>query len=126
MLWIRLTNPRTGMSLETLAIVDTGADVCVFPSGCAVALGHRLKSVKPNRMGGIGGCTLAWPHTSKVEILSIKADGTVGSHVLYTISKTFIDFSTTCPMFLLGTKNFLSNFILTVDYSKQTLSLRKS
>ena len=125
MLWIRLTNPDTGLSFVTLAIVDTGADVCVFPADVAMALGHKLKSVAPNQMGGVGGGALAWPHTSKVEILNIKADGTVGSCVLYTVSNTLIDFSTTCPVFLLGTKNFLSNFILTVDYCRQTLSLRK-
>jgi len=125
MLWVRLTNPDTCLSFEALAIVDTGADICVFPAGVAEALGHKLKSVSPNPMGGVGGDTCAWPHTSKVEILNIKTDGTAGSRVLYSISDTLIDFSATCPMFLLGTKNFLSNFILTVDYPRQTLSLRK-
>lgn len=125
MLWVRLTNPDTGLSFEALATVDTGADVCVFPAGIATVLGHRLQSVAPNQMGGVGGGTCAWPHTSKVEILNIKADGTVGSRVLYTASNILIDFSPTCPVFLLGTKNFLSNFVLTVDYYRQTLSLRK-
>lgn len=125
MLWIRLTNPDTNLSFVTLAIVDTGADVCVFPAGIAVALGHSLQSVPPNPMVGVGSQTVAWPHTSKMEILSIKADGTVGSSVLYTVPNTLIDFSPTCPMFLLGTKNFLSKFILTVDYPRQVFSIRK-
>ncbi len=44
MLWIKVTNPQTEQSVITLAIIDTGADECVFPAMTATKLGHKLES----------------------------------------------------------------------------------
>ena len=123
MLWIRVINPKLNLSVRVLALVDTGADDCLFPAQVATELGHDLESVEPKVIVTANGPTNAYPHTSKLEILEIKADGKPGSQVLYTIPDTLIDFTQGCECFLLGTKTFLNRFVLTIDYPKQVFSI---
>jgi predicted aspartyl protease len=48
MLWVRVTNPATGLAVETLALIDTGADDCVFPAEIVEALGINSLPFQPN------------------------------------------------------------------------------
>ncbi len=125
MLWVRLTNPATGLAVEALALVDTGADDRVFPAEIAETLGHKLTSVPAKKMATAGGITVAYPHTSKIQVLEMLPNGRAGSRILYTIADTPIDFAKDCEMFLLGARKFLSKFVLTVDYPRGVFSLRK-
>ena len=125
MLWIRVTNPATKQAIIALAIVDTGADECVFPVEIAERLGHKLKSVPAKPIQTASGTTYAYSHTSLVEILEMQTNGMFGSNVLYRIPKTPIDFVEGCNAFLLGVSNFLNDFVLTIDYPKQRFSIRK-
>jgi len=125
MLWIRVINPKTKPGFITLAIVDTGADDYVFPAAIAAQLGHDLKSVAPKEIKTASGRAYAYPHTSHVDILQTLPNGMFGNKVLHTIPATPIDFIEGCDSFLLGKKNFLSNFILTIDYPRQCFSIRK-
>lgn len=103
MLWVRVTNPdKKSSAIIALAIVDTGADDCLFPAQAATQLGHVLKSISPKTIKTAGGDTKAYPHTSKVEILETLPDGMWGNKVLYTIPDTPIDFVVGCEAFLLG------------------------
>lgn len=111
-----------------LAIVDTGADECLFPAAVALSLGHNLKSVQAKPISGVNSITHVYPHTSQIEILETGANGLPLDKVLYTVKNTLIDFMPENDQkvpFLLGAKNFLSNFILTVDYPKHRFSIRK-
>lgn len=125
MLWIRVTNPDTKKGIIALAIVDTGADDCAFPAIVAAMLGHKLKSVPPKEIKTASGTTYAYAHTSRVDILEMRPDGLPGKKILYTIPKTPIDFIQGCNDFLLGTRNFLSKFVVTIDYLRQHFSIRK-
>ncbi len=55
----------------------------------------------------------------------MQPDGMPGPNVLYTIPEMPIDFVRGCDAFLLGVGNFLSNFVLTIDYPRQRFSIRK-
>ena len=131
MLWIRVSNPKSTKKLKALAlaIVDTGADDCLFPAETAIALGHNLRSVPSKSITGINSSTKAYPHTSQVEILETGANGLPTKKVLFTIKNALIDFikgsNNRQVPFLLGTKNFLSKFVLTIDYPKNRFSIRR-
>lgn len=123
-LWIRIINPDKNLAFEALAIVDTGADACAFPAQIAVQLGHNLESVKPKIVNTAKGPTEAYPHTSRVQILEVQSNGLPGPRVLYTIPDTKIDYTKGLPEFLLGRQQFLSRFVLKIDYPRQVFSIR--
>lgn len=125
MLWIRVTNPATKLAVIALAIVDTGADDCVFPAKSAIELGHNLKAVARKPIKTASGTAYAYPHTSRVDILEMRANGMPGNKVLYTIADMPIDFVEGCDAFLLGVGSFLSKFVLTINYPRQVFSIRK-
>jgi len=125
-LWIRVYNSHKEDTpfFEAAALIDTGADDCVFPAKVANSIGHILKRAIPKPMKTAGGSTVAYPHRCKIEVMDILANGRAGNKVLYTIEDTPIDFSELCEPFLLGVKSFLGKFILNIDYPKQVFSLR--
>ena len=125
MLWIRVINPATKLAIIALAIVDTGADDCVFPAKSAIELGHNLKAVARKPIKTASGTAYAYPHTSRVDILEMRANGMPGNKVLYTIADMPIDFVQGCDAFLLGVGSFLSKFVLTINYPRQVFSIRK-
>ena len=126
MLWIRIFNPDHPeiKPVQFTALVDTGADDCVFPASAAQALGHNLTTVEPKVIHGVNAPALAYPHTSTIEILGIDSIGMPTTKVLYTIKGTPIDYLVGCQNFILGTRNFLTNFILKIDYPNQIFSIR--
>jgi len=125
MLWVRVFNPSApNASVNALAIVDTGADDCVFPAKFAAALNHNLKSVKAKPMGTVNGQTFAYPHICTIQVLNMLDNGRAGDKILYTLNDVLIDFAERCEPFLLGAKQFLSKFVLTIDYPNQVFSIR--
>jgi len=124
MLWIKVTNPTTHLGFFALAIVDTGADNCLFPAPIATYLGHNLESVPPKIMKTASGSTFAYPHTSRVDILEMLPNGMYGTNILYSVPNTPIDFAKGCQFFLLGRRNFLNKFVLTIHYPRQIFSIR--
>lgn len=123
-LWIRITNPDTNSALEWPAIIDTGADACACPVQVASQLGYDLMSVKSEKVNTAKGKTNVYPHKSKLEILEVLATATPGPKVLYTTSDVTMNFTEGLPDILLGRKQFLNKFILTIDYIRRTSSLR--
>jgi len=126
MLWIRVTNPHTNTKVVMQALLDTGADSCAFPADTAEQLGHNLRSAPATVVFTASGQTEAFAHTSRVDILEMRPDGLAGNKVLYTIDDTPIDFIQGCDDFLLGVRDFLEEFVLTIDYPRQRFSIRKA
>ena len=124
MLWIRVRNPATSRAIIVLAIIDTGADDCVFPADAATVLGHDLRRGTHKIVRTASGTTHTYGHTSVVEILQMLPDGRRGNEVLCTIPDMLIDFAVGCESFLLGCRQFLRNFILEINYPRQVFSLR--
>jgi len=127
MVWIRLFNPATKRAVIALALVDTGADDCVFPAKVAIQLGYKPKAVISQRIKTASGTVRVGIHKyrPRVDILEMRPDGMPGQKVLHTIRNTPINFITRCEDFLLGTRNFLSAFVVTINYPGQVFSIRK-
>ena len=111
--WLTVTiiNSHSGKEINVLGLIDTGADECALPAAYATILGHNLQSGKPKEINTGNGITRAYSHSSQIK---------VGD---FTIDQTMIDFMPNLSVPLLGMKNFLSKFILTVDYPNLRFSL---
>lgn len=99
MLPVRISNPATGLFLDAWGVVDTGADDCAVPA------------------------LWAYAHTTRIDIFRAPP-GSKAAGPVYTIADAPIDFLPNLGCVLLGTKSFLSRFILTIDYPRQYLTLR--
>jgi len=109
-----LKDPATNQEMRTFGIIDTGADDCAFPASFALITGHNLGAGIVKEVNTGNGITIAYSHT-----ISLEVDG-------YKIENILIDFMPNLFIPLLGVQNFLKNFVLTVDYPKQTFSLIKN
>lgn len=119
LLKINIINPKTKSKRPTFALIDTGADECAIPAWHAESLGHILRAVSPALNDTAGGLTDSFPHSTEFEILD------QSGNIVYSISKSLVDFNPKLHMPILGMKNFLSDFILTIDYPKKVFSLKK-
>ena len=110
---ITIKNPKTGQQMRTFGLIDTGADECAFPATYASLTGHDLLSGSQKEIITGNGKTVAYTHTVSLEVND------------YSVEKVLVDFMPNLHIGLLGVKNFLKNFILTVDYTRQNFSLEK-
>jgi len=55
-------------NINVLALVDTGADECLFPGEFAIILGHNLTKGNPRTFAGIGGAITGYLHQTDVKI----------------------------------------------------------
>ena len=79
------------------ALVDSGADVNLFPAEHAEAVGINVKSGLLVKTGGIGGVIKAYRHN-------------VNIHIGKKIFKTVADFTYEFPVALLGRQGFFNLF----------------
>ena len=117
----RITNVKTAASAVVWGLVDTGADATLFPSDLAVALGHSLKGdgVKSSMTSGIEQRPVStYKHTFRLELLNSTRKRTV-----WAASSVQVDCAESNPPVLLGVRDFLCNFKLTVNYLSENLSL---
>ena len=117
---VRIINPHTGAGYNTYGLVDTGADECAVPAALAPLLGHNLQKGQTKHINTGNGVTVAYSHMTKVEILH-----PVTHDHLHTVLETPIDFMPNLNVVLLGVKNFLSDFILHMDYPEKTFNIRR-
>ena len=80
---INIINPYTGLSYATFGIIDTGADECAVPAAIASILGHNLQAGDTKTIGTGNGETIAYIHTTKLEVYS-----PVSFRLAYTIEDT--------------------------------------
>ncbi len=99
-------------SIVVHALVDSGADHCIFPADVAEYLGHRLKSGEKRKFQGIGGDIHGYLHQNYLKLLgkSIRCN-------IY-FSEEYNDFG------LLGQREFFSNFKVTFDYKNKKLIVK--
>ena len=118
LLKITIVNPATGLSVSTFGLIDTGADECAIPAGFARALGHNLQAGITKTIQTGNGATSAYAHTSTIQI-----HDPLTNVVAHTIQQTPVDFMPNLHVVLLGVRNFLGTFVLTVDYPQQEFSI---
>ena len=111
---ITIVNPESKKSLNTYGIIDTGADECAFPAEIAELLDINLRQGKSKTVITGNGETKAYSCPVSLDIKGFK------------IHNIFIDFLPNLHLPLLGTKSFLSKFILIINYPRKTFSLKLS
>lgn len=108
---ITIINPENDKKINVFALIDTGADECALPASFARVLDHNLQEGKQKQINTGNGLTTAYRHT-----VQIRAEDYFSENVL-------IDFMPNLYVPLLGVKNFLSEFILNIDYPNKIFSL---
>lgn len=120
MLPICIHNPDTGAVFRTWGLIDTGADDCAIPANVAPIVGHNLNAGLLSSIGTAGGYATVYAHKTRIDILSIN------DHVaiVHSIPDAPVDFCPGLHTVLLGVDNFLSNFVLTIDYPNKCFSIK--
>lgn len=124
MLFIKITNPITGFTLDSVGVIDTGADTSAVPAMFAPILGYDFKSGIPKPMGTGNGLTIAYSHQCRLDIYDTNSVLNRNVNIIYTTSEVQIDFMEKLPIILLGVNDFLGQFFLGIDYPAQLFSLR--
>lgn len=124
---IKIINPATGQFILQWGQIDTGADECALPAWIAQQLGHNLTDGKAKQIGTGNGTTMAYAHTTVIEIFKLDGVGAIdNTTVVHTIPNTPIDYMPNLHCVLLGVKSFLGQFKLTVDYPHTCFSIQRS
>jgi predicted aspartyl protease len=110
-LFIDIGNPRGKKKIRFLGLIDTGAHECTLPAHYASLLGFKLKAGEKKKIITGNGTAVAYSHKAVIE---------VGG---YRIRDVLIDFAPHLNVVLLGTKGFLTRFVLTLDYPHKRFSL---
>lgn len=119
---IRITNLINGKSKRIYALVDTGADECLFAGDVAIQLGHDLKreGVKDSVNIGIEQKEIiVYKHTFKIELLAPDE-----RTVIWSSDNMEIDCSESNPPMLLGTRDFLRFFTWNFNYPDEQLTIK--
>ena len=116
---VRVSNPASsGLPIDELALIDTGADCCFLPRDLAEALDHDFpKGLTPELIGTGAGSNQAFAHTSTIEICDLQGN------TLWTIQKAPVYVMDGLDQVSLGVEDFLANFKLTIDYLNQGFTL---
>ena len=121
-LYVAVSNPFTGDSVNLWGLIDTGADASLFPEELATMLGHNLKGngVKSSFSTGIEQKRITtYKHTFKIDLISPSQKKAV-----WSTGNLEVDCADTNPPVLFGVQGFLKNFNLDVDYPNEIFSLK--
>jgi hypothetical protein len=121
---VKIVNPQTGSTFDSIGIIDTGADACAIPAGYGRILGYDIESGIPKLISTGKGVTTAYSHLCRLEIYKTDLFLKGSAEVIYTTSEVNIDFMENLPVILLGVSNFLGQFFVGIDYRAQLFSLR--
>jgi predicted aspartyl protease len=73
MLIAKLSHPHSGLSVDIIGVIDTGADCSAMPAKLAILLGHDLKRGDPKMIGTGNGIAWAYSHSANVLPFNVKA-----------------------------------------------------
>lgn len=124
---LKVVNPDNHFEYLTWGLIDTGATASIIPDYIAIELGHRLTEGKLCPAFTGSGDAVVYEHTGHIEVLEVKADGSVNEDtVIITIPHKgkHIGVLEGCPFVLLGVNDFLTKYVLWIDYTKQIFSVR--
>lgn len=106
-LFVTLINPDNNKNIKISALIDTGADECCFPIEIGYLLGHNFKLGRLKKISTANGDIEAFSHTNRIFIDD------------FMTKDLLIDFSDKLKIPILGVRNFLSDFILTINYPEK-------
>ena len=140
LLAVTIRNPANGLDDQTWAIIDTGADRCIFPEYIAKRLCHTLKhkDVQCDTANTVGGDVLVYKHTFDLSVSSLKKTKTgvsIGSEIVIHKPRMLVDvvparfedakgekIHTNFHSVLLGVDDFLADYLITIDYPQHEFS----
>ena len=102
-LTIRVILRNGNRALVVHALVDSGADICVFPLSFGQDIGIDVKNVEPELVIGINGESKGWFHTLEIYIYD----------KFYDIKCAFMEDTADG---ILGLEGLFSNFIVKIDH----------
>lgn len=107
-------------------MVDTGADNSVIPGFLAEKLYHDVdhESVRRGRSTGIGGQVDIYYHSFRICILGLDNRGTVTEDIAIKIHKREYAVVPELRVMLLGVSDFLTKYVLSINYPKKLFSVR--
>ncbi len=113
---IKIVVGHQDIKQKCFALIDSGADSCLFPRDMAEVLGIDVRSGRKIMYTGIGGQQVPF-YFHQVEIF-------LGKYQF----KTMAGFANTGigTSALLGQKGFFENFIVSFDYKNRFVEIRKS
>lgn len=124
---IIVKNPHNNTHLETLGLIDTGADSTIIPKHMAEFLGHNTEKGLMHECQTGGGAASYYEHTFTIDIVAIDQKAMVDyDNVVMTISEKCFGVLPELKIVLLGVNDFLSQYVLTINYPKEIFSLRQS
>lgn len=101
-------------SYDCYALIDSGADACLFPAEYGENIGINIINDKKHTFGGVGGGGItAYFHNLYIEIGGYRFNIYIG----FTYDKL--------PFPLLGQKGFFNLFTVIFELEKETIELRK-
>lgn len=118
---VEVKNPLNNIAVVTFALIDTGADSCMFPASIAKAIGIDLKNTKhTGSTKGVENITqMTYRHPIVISLLNPKDRKTV----IRVMPQCLIDFTEKEIPPLLGTSNFMQYFTLTITYRSKNTQL---
>ena len=100
------------MALTCQALIDSGADECIFSGEVAFALGFPLLQGKPRVFAGIGGSVIGYLHPTTLHLGRVR----FACPIYYSDEWNHLRFG------LLGQVGFLSHFGISLDYRAKQIT----
>lgn len=116
---IRITNQKSGERIHAYALLDTGAENCNLPIMIARTIGLQYTDGYKSKVGssGISGEIInTWIHVVKIELLDVTR-----KEVIKTVTSRVSCLNTNDIPAIVGTKGFLENLRVTLDYVKKEI-----
>ncbi len=117
-LTVVIENPITHRAIGYKALLDSGADINIFPAEIAEILGLDMQSGKLYKFGGIGSAG----HSSYVH----KVNFIVGGSIKYETECAFSYEISKIGYGVLGQKGFFDHFVIKFDYSKKEIEIKEN
>lgn len=115
---IGLENPSNKRAIGYKALLDSGADINIFPAEIAEIIGLDIASGKSYKFGGIDSSGhVAYVH--KIKLI-------VGGSVRYEAECAFSYEISKVGYGVLGQKGFFDHFAVTFDYSKKEIEIKEN
>ena len=96
------------------ALIDSGADECIFPGWIANSLGYNIYKGKQKIFSGIGGSVLAYLHKTHLQLNDVK----------FAVDVYYSHEWDDMPFGLLGQAGFFAHFDIRFNYKEKFILLK--
>lgn len=119
---IIIQNPSNGEIFKTKGLIDTGADQCAFPPYIAKKLGYALEEGDHSKVITAQKMANAYAHPTII-VFDYYPSNPASGVQQFSTGEIMVNYQEDLHTSLLGVENFLSSFILSVDYRRNVFSL---